>query len=120
MSKRLSPKQKGFVRDYLETGNATEAAVRNYNAKDRDTASSIGAENLGKPQIQALIDSFASRAASNIQKLADNAENESVKLNANKDMLDRSGFKPIDRTDVTSGGLPFQISEQVAKKRDIT
>lgn len=49
--RRLTLKQKKFVRKFLETGNATEAASESYNAKDRVVAASIGKENLQKPQI---------------------------------------------------------------------
>lgn len=51
MAKGLTKKQKGFVRDYLETDNATEAAERNYDVKNRNVANNIGAENLAKPSI---------------------------------------------------------------------
>jgi hypothetical protein len=33
---------------YIELGNATEAAMRVYDCKDRDVAKSIGSENLSK------------------------------------------------------------------------
>jgi hypothetical protein len=55
----LTKKQKGFVKDYIETDNATEAAFRNYDVKDRVVANAIGAENLAKPSIQAAIKSIA-------------------------------------------------------------
>lgn len=48
---KLTKKQRGFVKDYLETGNGTEAAVRNYGVKDRSVARSVGSENLAKPYI---------------------------------------------------------------------
>jgi phage terminase small subunit len=52
----LTRKQKGFVKDYIETDNATEAIVKNYpNVKDRIVAKSMGSENLAKPYIQKAI-----------------------------------------------------------------
>ncbi len=56
---KLTKKQQGFVEDYLETGNATEAAERNYDVKDRSVANAIGAENLSKPSIRNVIMSIA-------------------------------------------------------------
>lgn len=51
--RKLTPKQKAFVQEYLIDLNATQAAIRaGYSQK---TASSVGAENLRKPQIQKLI-----------------------------------------------------------------
>lgn len=51
----LTHKEQGFVKDYVETHNATEAASRNYDVKSRDVARSIGAENLTKPHIQKVV-----------------------------------------------------------------
>lgn len=55
MAKRLTPKEKGFVKDYLATGNGTEAAIKNYDTTSRKVASVIAAENLAKPRIQSVI-----------------------------------------------------------------
>ena len=48
MSDKLTIKQKKFVKEYIQTGNATEAASRVYDCKDRDSANAIGGENLVK------------------------------------------------------------------------
>lgn len=51
---KLTPKQKVFCDYYIETGNATEAAIRaGYSKK---TARFIGNENLTKPNIKSYID----------------------------------------------------------------
>lgn len=51
---KLTEKQKRFADYYIETGNATEAAIRaGYSKK---TARFIGNENLTKPNIKAYID----------------------------------------------------------------
>lgn len=51
---KLTEKQKRFCDYYIETGNATEAAIRaGYSEK---TARFIGAENLTKPNIKSYID----------------------------------------------------------------
>ena len=51
--RRLKPKQRRFVEEYLVDLNATQAAIRaGYSAK---TAREIGAENLTKPIIQAAL-----------------------------------------------------------------
>lgn len=56
---RLTRKQLGFVKDYVETGNGTKAALRNYDVVDDNTAASIASENLRKPQIvQAVQDAL--------------------------------------------------------------
>jgi hypothetical protein len=48
----LTVKQRRFVKHYVESGNGTEAAVLAYDVADRNTARSIGTENLRKPAIQ--------------------------------------------------------------------
>ena len=49
----LNERQKAFADYYIQTGNATEAAIKaGYSEK---TARSIGAENLTKPDISAYI-----------------------------------------------------------------
>ena len=41
-------KQRKWVRIYIDTGNATEAAMQVYDCKSRDSARVIGSENLAK------------------------------------------------------------------------
>jgi len=102
--KKLSLKQKRFADDYIETGNATEAAERNYNVKNRNVAKSLGNENLTKPDIMAYIADKAADASSMIYKLSQNAKAEGIRYTASKDILDRAGYKPVDKSDITSQG----------------
>lgn len=54
MADKLTPKQKAFADYYIETGNATEAAIKaGYSKK---TAYSIGNENLKKPEVKRYIE----------------------------------------------------------------
>ncbi|MCL5410451.1 MAG: terminase small subunit [Patescibacteria group bacterium] len=54
----LTLKQQRFIKDYLETGNATEAAARNYKVANRHTAEVIGFENLRKPEILMVVGQY--------------------------------------------------------------
>lgn len=56
---QLTKKQQGFVKDYIETGNGTQAALNNYDTEDDNTAAAIASENLTKPKIQIAIKSIA-------------------------------------------------------------
>lgn len=105
----LSPKEKGFVNDFIDTGNATEAAARNYNVANRNVAGVIGWENLRKPKIQAMIQDASEQAFSTVLALSQGAENEAVRLNASKDIMDRAGFKPVDRQELAIKELPAPI-----------
>ena len=55
---KLTPKQSNFTKKYLETSNATEAAMIAYKPKNRATARAIGSENLTKPNVQKAISDF--------------------------------------------------------------
>ena len=64
--RRLTKKQKGFVKDYVDTGNASEAVRRNYDVVDVDTAKSMGTENLAKPYIAEAVEEQQKKLAERI------------------------------------------------------
>ncbi len=51
-----TPKEKLFVKEYAKTLNATEAASRVYDVKTRESARSIGSENLLKLDVSSQLD----------------------------------------------------------------
>lgn len=53
-NRRLTPKQRAFADYYIETGNATQSALKAGYSKN--TASAIGHENLRKPNVKKYID----------------------------------------------------------------
>jgi len=53
---RLTLKQRKWIKEYIKTGNATEAAMRVYDCKDRESASAIGTQNLGKLSFPELME----------------------------------------------------------------
>jgi len=94
---KLTKKQKDFAKEYLETGNGVQSALKAYDTTDYKTASVIAHENLEKPRVKEYLESKADKAAEFIYKLAESAENEGVRLSASKDILDRSGFKAFEQ-----------------------
>jgi len=54
--RKLTFKQSKWIKEYIETGNATEAAMRVYDCKDRDSARALGSENLAKLSISELME----------------------------------------------------------------
>jgi hypothetical protein len=57
--------------------------------------------------MQATADAFgihAVRALGRVAELSSGAKSEYVQLEASKDLLDRAGFKPIDRSQVQIAG----------------
>lgn len=98
MTKKLTKKQKDFADKYLETGNATQAAVEVYDVKSRGVARRVGSENLSKPDIMAYMDSHVEMAKSVIVEIANDKSNKaSDRLSASKDILDRTIGKPKER-----------------------
>jgi len=53
---KLTIKQRKWIKKYIETGNATEAAMQVYDCKDRESAGTIGSENLQKLAFSELMD----------------------------------------------------------------
>ena len=117
MARTATKKQRGFARDYVDTGNATKAALKNYDTQDINTAAVIGSENIRKPNVIAEINDYAHEAVGEIKKLGKGAKNEAVRLNANKDMLDRAGYKAVERTMNVNVDLEATpIVEELAEK----
>lgn len=102
MARSLTKKQKGFVKDYLETGNGTQSVLKHYNTTDENTAGVIAVENLGKPKIREALENHAESAEIMIHTLSQNAENEGVRLGASKDILDRAGYGAVVKTQNTN------------------
>lgn len=68
MSKRLTLKQLKFVQLYIETGNATKAAMTAYRCKNENVAAVLGSENLRKPNIACEIEKYRKEGGLSIQK----------------------------------------------------
>lgn len=55
-------------------------------------------------QVQEAIGLNATKAVAQVSKLATGAKSEYVQLEASKDILDRAGYKPIERAQVQVAG----------------
>ena len=117
MSKRLLPKEKAFADAYIETGRITESVLRSYNTTEKTVASAMGTSLMKRQKILDYIESQSHDAASRIVKLATKARNENVRLNANKDILDRAGYKPVERTSTQT--LNVNVDAHVAKSPEL-
>ena len=118
MARTLTKKQKGFVKTYLDTGNATLAVKKNYNVANDNVAGVIGHRELRKAKIQEYIADHAEDAESMIYKLSQTSKQDFIRLNASKDILDRAGYVPVTKTESTTLNLNVeaQIPEEEAKK----
>lgn len=90
-------KQRKFVKEYIETGNGTQSALKVYDTKDYMTAAMIASENLKKPKVIELLEDQASVAMLDqieIRKeLKESKTDYAVRSGVNKDILDRAGVE---------------------------
>lgn len=72
MPRRLTLKQKKFVKEYIASnGNATKAVIEaGYSVKNRHVAEHIGYENLRKPEIREEVETQLAKAGLTDEKLA--------------------------------------------------
>lgn len=98
-------KQEKWVELYMKTGNPQLAAAEAYDVpmdtkQGRQYASALGYKNRKNPMLQRKIESSVEMAAKTITFLAQNADNERVRLSAAQDILDRLGHKPVDKLEI--------------------
>lgn len=97
--KPLTTKQRKWADRKLQTGNGTQAALEVYNTNKPTIAATIASENIRKPNVKAYLESKAERASEIVFDIAENGENDNVRLSASKDILDRAGYKPVERSE---------------------
>jgi hypothetical protein len=69
--RRLTLKQRGFVKRFIETKNGTRAALDNYDTTDRNTAAMIASDNLTKPNVRQEVEQQLKEAGLNQAYLDD-------------------------------------------------
>jgi phage terminase small subunit len=106
-----------FVSEYVNNGgNATQAAIAvgvslasastvGYRLKSRLT------KEIDTEQ-KAQLRGYAPKAIHQIQSLAEKAESENVRLKANADLLDRAGWKPVDKQEITETSAIEDMSDE--------
>lgn len=99
---QITEKQKVFADTYLETGNKTQAALKAYDTTSISTAHALAQANLDNIKVREYLDIAAKPAVSMIFQLSQHGEAESVRLAASKDILDRAGYKPVEKVQSVS------------------
>lgn len=118
MARKLTKKQEGFAKDYIETGNATLSVKQNYETTDENTAAAIGSKLLRTDKIREYLEDKAETAASIVFEIAQFGESDNVRLGASKDILDRAGFKPIEKTHNVNVNINEPTSERLQELAD--
>ena len=101
----LTNQRQMFVEEYVRSGDHLEAAkkagyknthtLRNQACKLRRECTDEITEELHRNFAE-----IAPRALNILTDLAENAESESVRLGATRDLLDRAAFRPVDRHEI--------------------
>jgi len=102
----LTRKEKAFADELLEGKNGTEAAKQTYNVADENSAAVVASKNLRKVKIIQYLEKQGYGAATRIVKLSKKARNETVRLNANKDILDRAKIGVRENSTI----VPIQVN----------
>lgn len=95
---KLTKKQKGFADDYLDSGNGSQSAKKNYNITTDGSARAVASRTLTKANVQEYLASKADDAASMVYFLSQKSKQDFIKLNASKDILDRAGFRAVEKS----------------------
>lgn len=109
---KLTKRQMALVDHVVATGEPLSKAAVAAGYAAGDSGRVTASKTMRLPHVQAYmmqrigeqLGLNASIAAAKVLKLATGAKSEYVQLEASKDILDRAGFKPIDRSQVQVAG----------------
>ena len=119
--KKILPlKRKRFADVWLNNGgNGVKAAEVAYGSDRTELSLRVEASRLlSNDNVLEYIKGVAGIAAENVFDLANSAKNEAVKLSANRDILDRAGFRAVEekRVAVLHASIGSKRVEDIAKK----
>ena len=115
---KLSSKQISLVDTLVATGCSIKEAASKAGYADGESGRVSASKALRLPHVQQyMIKSVtetlglnATFAASKLLRLAQSAKSEYVQLEASKDILDRAGFKPVERSQhLVAGDITVRI-----------
>lgn len=112
VNRKLTPKQTKLVDTLVATGCSIRQAASDAGYAQGESGRVSASRTIRLPHVQQYMMSRiqdqlglnATMAVSKVMTLAQGARSEHVQLEAAKDILDRAGFKPIDRAQVQVAG----------------
>ena len=116
--RKLTTRQKALVEAYVANGGNLTKAAEEAGYAEGNSGRVTAWKSMKLPHVQQYLmqqtaEAFSTHAAMAVGKvagLAKSAKSEYVQLEAAKDLLDRAGFKPIDRAQVqVAGDIRVQI-----------
>ena len=98
-------KQEAFVEEYCKSGNAAQSAIKaGYSEKVAKQKGYLLKEQFAweiEEKTKKMLQDCVPGALAQLQNLSSTAISEAVRLGAVKDILDRAGYKPVERVDQT-------------------
>ena len=112
LSRKLTDKQTALVDTLVAEGCSITEAAGKAGYAEGDSGRVSASKALKQPHVQQYMMQCVSEqlglnaatAAARVMRLATGAKSEYVQLEASKDILDRAGYKPIDRSQVQVAG----------------
>ena len=118
MGKNLSKMQSDFIYYFSQTGNATQSAIKAGYKKTN--ADKMGYELKTRYQqqiddeIKKQLSGSVPMALNRVVTLAECAKQESIQLQASKDLLDRAGYQAVNlHQDVTNERSDKELQEEL-------
>jgi|TARA_R110000744_G_scaffold261173_1_gene375991 phage terminase small subunit len=110
--RKLTKKQMSLVDTLVATGCTLREAAEEAGYANGESGRVTASKTIRLPHVQSYmmqrvneqLGMNATVAAARVMNLATGARSEYVQLEASKDILDRAGFKPIDRSQVQVAG----------------
>lgn len=113
-------KQEAFIEAFCLTGNASKAAqMAGYSekvAKQRGYKLKKQFEFEIQEQTKQMIQNAVPGALSQLTSLVDSAQSESVRLGAIKDILDRAGYRPVEKTEQQISHVESASTDELKKE----
>tara|TARA_R110002020_G_scaffold357000_1_gene569438 strand:+ start:1434 stop:1817 length:384 start_codon:yes stop_codon:yes gene_type:complete len=118
MNKTNTTQQEKFVEMFLLTGNAARAAeVAGYGSpKQRGYELKNKFKDLIEDRQKRMLQDSVPIAINQLINLVQEAESEAVRLNAVKDLLDRGGFKPVDKVEQQVTTVEQKTTEELREE----
>ena len=116
--RKITNKQKLLIDTIVATGCSITKASKIAGYSDGDSGRVTASKTLRLPHIQEYMQQRiresiglnATKASNKMLQVSSSAKSEYVQLEASKDILDRAGYKPIDKSmHLVSGGINVSI-----------
>lgn len=109
----MDPLHKKFANEYLKTGNGTQSVLAvDPEITTPESAAVKASRLLRNDKVRDYLESKAELAAVRMQELMEQADNLGVAYNATKDILDRAGYKPVEKAEIKQEITDSSLTEE--------